>query len=226
MVKFTKKRIITSKLVGEELLLARKSFNLSLRAVEHKTGIAKKYLAALESGDWEALPGEVYAKNWLKKYAIFLGFEWPEIKKRFDEETAGLDLWPENINQRFGVIQRKVVAFPLLVKKLLWILLAVTIIVYLGWQIWFLLRPPYLKVFYPPDNFVFHNRAVKILGKADIHSSVILNGEKINTDENGWFVVDISLNKGLNIIKIEARKKYGPITVVERRLWSEVNNKN
>lgn len=218
MVKFSKKRIITSRLLGEELLRARKSFNLSLKAVERKTGIAEKYLAALENGDWEIIPGEVYAKNWLKKYALFLGFDWVEVKERFEQEVVKLELWPRGIEQKFGVIQRKIIVLPLLIKKWLVLLVVAGILGYLGWQIWFLLRPPQLEVLYPENNFVTHNRLIKILGKIDRHLPVMINGERVSTDEQGWFVVDISLNKGLNIIKIEAKKKYGAVSQIERRV--------
>ena len=34
--------------------------------------INKKYLEALENDDWKKLPGEIYAKNFLKKYCNFL----------------------------------------------------------------------------------------------------------------------------------------------------------
>ncbi len=221
MVKFSKKRIITSRLLGEELLKARKSFNLSLKAVEHKIGIAEKYLSALENGDWEALPGEVYAKNWLRKYALFLGFDWPEVKKRFEKETEHLHLWTKGVEERFGVIQHKITVVPNILKRFLWLLLVVIIVVYLGWQIWFLLRPPRLEIVYPADNFIVHRRLVKLLGKTENHLSVMVNGELVATDKDGWFTVDMNLNKGLNIIKIEARKKYGAVSRVERRIVVE-----
>jgi transcriptional regulator with XRE-family HTH domain len=218
MVKFKQKKIVTANLLGEDLRRARLRHNLSLKAVEIKIGITEKYLEALENSDWEALPGEIYAKNWLKKYGLFLGLEADELKDRFETETASLKIWPSGLKDRFGSMQTRVTVWPLRFKKVLVLMAVVAIVAYLGGQLWQLIRPPYLEVIYPPQEMVIHGRLIKILGRADLHAAVKINGEKINLDPEGWFKVDMTLNKGLNVIEIEARKKYGPVKRIERKL--------
>lgn len=61
--------------LGQWLRSAREAKDLSLTQVETATRIRQKYLAALESGDWEELPGEVAGRGFLRNYATFLGLD-------------------------------------------------------------------------------------------------------------------------------------------------------
>ncbi len=221
MVKFNKKKIVVTRLLGEDLEIRRKSLNLTLKAVEKKTGIAKHYLAALENGDWELIPGEIYAKNWLKKYTIFLGLNWEEVNNKFNIEIAKINVWSNQNKQRFGIAKKRIFLFPKLLKNVLLILLVFLIISYLSWQIWLLLKPPQLIILYPKDNFVTYNRKIKILGKADPGIWVALNNKELSVDDDGWFKVDLNLKMGLNVIKIEAKKSYGRNKIVYQRVIVE-----
>src|SRR3989338_2004613 len=87
MVVFSQKKIITVKSLGEGLVEARESLNLTLSLVEKKIGVGQEYLEAMENGEWQILPGEVYAKSFLQRYALFLGLDKVIILKKFKEET-------------------------------------------------------------------------------------------------------------------------------------------
>ncbi len=51
---------------------ARIDSGYSLEEIEKKIKVRKKYLRLLEEENFEAIPGEVYAKGYLKLYADFL----------------------------------------------------------------------------------------------------------------------------------------------------------
>ncbi|PKM81800.1 MAG: hypothetical protein CVU89_07155 [Firmicutes bacterium HGW-Firmicutes-14] len=65
--------------IGESLRNARKARGISLEQAEEDTKIRKRYLQALEEGDYDAIPGRVYAKGFLRNYARFLGLNEEEI---------------------------------------------------------------------------------------------------------------------------------------------------
>jgi len=65
--------------IGENLKNARESKGISLRKAEEDTKIRKKYLQALEDGNYDILPGRVYAKGFLRNYANYLGLDQEEI---------------------------------------------------------------------------------------------------------------------------------------------------
>jgi len=65
--------------IGKALKEAREMQNLSLEQVEEKTKIRRKYLQALENEQYDILPGQVYAKAFLKSYAKFLNLNVEEV---------------------------------------------------------------------------------------------------------------------------------------------------
>jgi hypothetical protein len=64
----------------ERLQAARESRGLDLFRVERDTKIRLKYLKAMEDGDFEQLPGEVYARGFLRNYASYLGLDADEAE--------------------------------------------------------------------------------------------------------------------------------------------------
>jgi transcriptional regulator with XRE-family HTH domain len=61
--------------IGEVLKRARSRQKLDIQTVEERTKIRAKYLRALESEEWEVLPGHPYAKGFLRTYAQCLGLD-------------------------------------------------------------------------------------------------------------------------------------------------------
>jgi cytoskeleton protein RodZ len=59
--------------IGASLREARTNRNLSADDVQKGIHIRTRYLMALEEERWELLPGEAYAKGFLRTYAEFLG---------------------------------------------------------------------------------------------------------------------------------------------------------
>lgn len=221
MVRFKQKRIVTVKSIGEDLSQARRKFNLSLAAVEHRIGIGKQYLEALENNDWGFLPGEVYAKNFLKRYGDFLGLLWADLQKKYSREVEKYVYWGEEKKKKFGVDKKKLFSFPKLVRNFLVGAVIAVALGYIGIQVYGFVKAPELALLYPEENFEAKGGFVKILGKAEAESVVSLNDKEIATDNDGYFAVDMNLNKGLNVIKMEAEKSYGQKTVVYRRIIVE-----
>ena len=132
MVVFKKKNIITTKSIGEDLQKARRALNLSIEAVERRVGIGKKYLQALENNDFEAVPGEVYAKNWLLKYARFLGLSWNDMSRKYEREVAKFNFWQDTKPVNTGVDGKKLMVLPKLLKRALLFLVVIAVVVYVG----------------------------------------------------------------------------------------------
>jgi transcriptional regulator with XRE-family HTH domain len=61
--------------IGATLRAARLARNLELEAIAQQTMIRTRYLAALEDERFEALPGDVYARIFLREYAELLGLD-------------------------------------------------------------------------------------------------------------------------------------------------------
>lgn len=58
--------------IGEYLKQRRCEKNITLEEVASQTGIREQYLTALESGDFEKIPGDVFIKGFIRNYGNFL----------------------------------------------------------------------------------------------------------------------------------------------------------
>lgn len=74
--------------VGQWLREARQAKEFSLEQVEAQTRIRIKFLTALEEGDYEELPGEVYTRGFLRNYALFLDLDPTEALEKYDNRDA------------------------------------------------------------------------------------------------------------------------------------------
>lgn len=70
--------------IGQELKQAREEKGLSMEELTAKTMIAKKYLRALEDGEFGVFPGEVYLKGALRKYAGELDLDADALVARYN----------------------------------------------------------------------------------------------------------------------------------------------
>ncbi len=89
--------------IGETLREARMRRRIDMTEVESATKIRAKYLRALESEEWELLPGPTFVKTFLRTYADYLELDSrllvEEYKQRF-ERPAGMDVTPLNLRRQ------------------------------------------------------------------------------------------------------------------------------
>src|SRR5919109_2371087 len=89
--------------IGETLREARMRRRIDMAEVESATKIRAKYLRALESEEWELLPGPTFVKTFLRTYAEYLDLDArllvEEYKQRY-ERPAGMDITPLNAARR------------------------------------------------------------------------------------------------------------------------------
>lgn len=77
--------------IGALLREARLKQGITLEKVQEETKIRRRYLEALEEGNYQVFPGEVYLKGFLKNYAHFLGLPGDELVKRYTKARAALE---------------------------------------------------------------------------------------------------------------------------------------
>ena len=73
-------------MIGDLLRRERERQNLSIKDIEKATSIRALYIDAIEKGEYKTLPGEVYAKGFVRNYANYLELNANEIGNAFNEE--------------------------------------------------------------------------------------------------------------------------------------------
>jgi len=73
--------------LGDQLRRARENKGLSLEELEKSTGVRRRYLQAMEEGRFDALPGPVQIRGFLKRYANCVGLSAEETLSSYERET-------------------------------------------------------------------------------------------------------------------------------------------
>jgi cytoskeletal protein RodZ len=207
---------------GRILQEQRERLGLSLETVARQLQINKNYLVALEENCWQDLPGEFYISTFIKKYALALGLKWEKIKKNLETELKQYRQWHNQHPAATERINTRVV--PRIIRKFFFSLIIVILLGYLGAQIWRVIAPPKLVVLNPATERLVQNTAMlTVTGQTDPRAKVKINSLEVSPDAYGFFSATLDLSSDLNIIKIEAKKKYSRSSVVMRNV---VYNKN
>jgi len=74
--------------LGKKLASARRALGVSLQDAENATRVRAKYLTALESGDYEALPNYAYVRGYLIAYCKYLKLEPAALLQLLELEMA------------------------------------------------------------------------------------------------------------------------------------------
>ncbi|MFD1450455.1 MULTISPECIES: helix-turn-helix domain-containing protein [Oceanobacillus] len=89
--------------VGEKLKEARLAKDISLDSLQEKTKIQKRYLVAIEEGNFNILPGKFYTRAFIKEYASAVGINPDELMTDHKEELPPTE---EEENVQYSRIQR------------------------------------------------------------------------------------------------------------------------
>jgi len=216
---FKVKKIKNHNNLGKKLQEARYKTGLSLKMVARHININKTYLEALENGDWHKLPGEIYAKSFLKRYCQFLKLDPEKIKIDFNK-TRFLKR-ESDYNFRKKTNKWSFLILPRVLKTSLLILITLFILLYLVWQINQIISPPEITLLYPTADLATRKSTLIITGQTEKEVKIKINNEEVILNKDNTFKQTINLQPGLNVIKIEGKKKYSKKKMIERKVVYE-----
>jgi cytoskeleton protein RodZ len=85
--------------VGESLRRARLKRNLALEEISGELKISTRFLQAIESDQYDKLPGGVFAKSFVRQYARLLGLDEEEIAGRMQQAMGPVEEVPQFIGR-------------------------------------------------------------------------------------------------------------------------------
>ena len=215
---FSRKTINTNTL-GDFFKKKRQEKNLSLKEVEKETGVIKKFLQYIEEDNFHKIPGFVYAKGAVLKYADFLNLDKTKILSRFEKILKPNEKNP--ISPPNGKKNKPRFAF----KTGIFTLIVIAIIAYLGLNIFQVLAMPEIEVISPKDNLITQDSSLLIKGKTEKGAQVFINNESIQANKDGSFQKNIELLSGVNTINISAKTRHSSkAEVIRQVLYREKNN--
>lgn len=210
MIRFKSNKILLdSESVAEQLHSARLEKNLKLEDVAKKLNVNLKYLKALEEGEYDKLPVGIYGKNYLREYAQFLGLDYQELLKTFNNKENISQTERSELFSKQVVRRRYFLTTPKIIKNIVIVLIIAICFIYLGYYLQNIISPPKLIINNPRENYTTSNHLLTVLGLTDSGSRVIINGSLVLSDSQGVFFKEVNLKNGINIITITAEKGFG-----------------
>lgn len=215
MTGFIYKQIHTQKTVAERIKERRLALNLSLENISQVTNITLKYLLALENGEYEKIPGEIYLKQWLKKYALLLELNPQEVIRDYNKETK-LQLSFADFQGKTSFKQKKIFFYftPKIFRNLIVVLVILSFFTYLGWEVKKIIEPPPLQIFEPKNLSTTENNKIVIRGQSEPEVTLWINNQLVLATPRGEFQQEVELLPGLNTFQISAKKKHSQKNII------------
>lgn len=210
------------KTIGKLLAQKRKEKNLSFNQISEIIKINPEYLEALEKGEYEKFPSEVYIKGFLKNYSRFLEID-PEhslaLYRREKEKShtkpvlkVTEKIKPKNID--LSITKNRIIS-------IVAVIFAFATIFYIGSYVADIFQAPKLELSKPislkgSENGEFESKeeSIQIEGFSEIGSLLRINGQEYRVNSFEQFIVTLQLEEGLNEVNITSENQFGAKTEI------------
>ena len=207
--------------LGQKLHTMRRAANFTLTEMADKTKIQKKHLKAFEAGAYNKLPDPIYARNFLKTYVQTLGGDVDYFLDQFEHERGTCDFLSEARLPRRRANAMQFLVASRFIKIFILAILSISLTGYIGYQVKAIIAPPELSIYAPQDGIMTDKATILVDGTAELGVRVKVNGQRVLLNRDGTFEIEIALERGLNIITIEATKRYSKPQTEYRRVVLE-----
>jgi len=202
---------------GEILKKERKKKGILLSDIEREIRVRKKFLKAIEDDNWDVFPSKIYIIGIIKNYSKFLGLDDKKMIAFFrrDYERSEEIKFKTKVPSDYLTSDTKKVIY------LGIIFIFLIFISYFGYQLKLYFSPPKVVITSPKKDHFKLEKKIKIVGKADKESQIVILGEKVYQDKEGNFSYLFPLMKGRNELKIEVIGPNGKKTVLRKVYYKQ-----
>ncbi len=220
---FIQKRVsVTQTSFGHELRALRELRGLSRTDVSRLTGIHPLLLSLFEEERLAELADPAYDERHVARLVEVLEGKVPFFLAKYREAVQAVGkqnsqdvlLHPCVRKRDFFVFSRT----PIVVG-----VLAILLFIggFVGWHIREVSAPPALAVVVPEEGMHVSGSVVKLFGKTEPTATILINGERILVQDDGQFEAELDIPSGLNTLKVEAKRRQGQSTIIERHVIAE-----
>lgn len=207
------------KTAGEILKTAREKKGIGLEEVASTTKIKKKFLENIEANKFQDFSSAVAVRGFVKNYAEFLGLSSGPVLAVFKRDFTDRKKKNLVVGGANRPVDQSVFCWsPRLTLVAVVGFVFLTLMAYLGYQYFSLVKKPKLEVFSPQEGQEVLTKEIEVVGKADPDTTVSVNGNLVSSS-GGDFRSLILLLPGENKIVLEATNQLGKKTTVIRTVF-------
>jgi len=210
--------------LGDALRLQREAMGVTLPQAAEDTRIREKFLLAIESGDYQSLPGTVYTKGFLRNYAGYLNLDAEEMLALYTGERGGSEP-ARTFAPMKPLVKRSFIFTPTVLVPVVVLAGVVLFIGYVYYQFTNFAVAPHVDITDPPGDAVSQVAEYLVKGRTNPDGRITVRvspGQDTLNDihpaRDGTFSVTVPLKPGPNHVEIQVLDPAGKLAQASRTI--------
>jgi cytoskeletal protein RodZ len=210
--------------LGDKLRQQREQLGVTMEQAAEGTRIREKFLQAIESGDYQSLPGTVYTKGFLRNYAHYLNLDAEEMLALYTGERGGTDPARTFAPMR-PLVKRSFIFTPTVLVPVLVLAGILLFVAYFYYQFTSFAVAPHVDITDPPGDAVSQTAEYTVKGKTNPDGRVTVSVSPgleplgdVKPAADGTFSVTVPLKPGPNHVEVRVLDAAGKLAVASRTI--------
>ena len=210
--------------LGDALRLQREAMGVTMVQAAEDTRIRQKFLQAIESGDYQSLPGTVYTKGFLRSYAEYLNLEPEEMLALYTGERGGTEP-ARTFAPMKPLVKRSFIFTPTVLGPVAVLAGILLFVGYVYYQFTNFAVAPHVDITDPPGDAVSQVAEYTIKGKTNPDGRITVRVSPgldtindVRPARDGTFAVTVPLKPGPNHVEIQVLDPAGKLAQASRTI--------
>ena len=210
--------------LGDALRLQREAMGVTMEQAAEDTRIRTKFLQAIESGDYQSLPGTVYTKGFLRNYAEYLNLDAEEMLALYTGERVGTDP-VRTFAPMKPLVKRSFIFTPTVLVPVVVLAGILLFIGYVYYQFTNFAVAPHVDIIDPPGDAVSQVAEYTVKGRTNPEGRITVRVQPgadtfndLKPERDGTFSVKVPLKPGPNHVEIQVLDPAGKLAQASRTI--------
>ena len=210
--------------LGDALRERREQKGVTMQQAAEETRIREKFLQAIESGDYQSLPGAVYTKGFLRNYAQYLGLDAEEMQALYTGERGGTDP-ARTFSPMRPLVKRSFIFTPTVLIPVLVLGGVLLFIAYFYYQFTSFAVAPHVDITDPSGDAVSSTAEYLVKGKTNPDGRITVSVSPgldalgdVKPASDGTFSVNVPLKPGPNHVEVRVLDAAGKLATATRTI--------
>ena len=214
--------------LGDALRLQREAMGVTMQQAAEDTRIREKFLQAIESGDYQSLPGTVYTKGFLRNYAQYLNLDPEEALALYTGERGGSEP-ARTFAPMKPLVKRSFIFTPTILVPVVVLAGIVLFIGYVYYQFTNFAIAPHVDITDPPGDAVSQTAEYTVKGRTNPDGRITVRVSPgldtindVRPARDGTFSVTVPLKPGPNHVEVQVLDPAGKLAQASRTIQLNV----
>ena len=210
--------------LGDALRLQREQMGVTMEQAAEDTRIRLKFLQAIESGDYQSLPGTVYTKGFLRNYAQYLNLDAEEMLALYTGERGGSEPARTFAPMR-PLVKRSFIFTPTVLVPVVVLAAILLFVGYVYYQFTNFAVAPRVDITDPPGDAVSQTATYTVKGKTNPDGRITVRISPgldtindVHPERDGTFSVTVPLKPGPNHVEVQVLDPSGKLAQASRTI--------